>query len=199
MTWQGNIFYGASLGMTQPQGVTVVNPALVFAADGLWRASPTSAAVDAAVGAFPFVTLDMDGQSRDVKADIGADEVSTSPVIHRPFTRADVGPPAQMLTSAMGEKTFPAALEQDVRLYSNYPNPFNPQTMIRFTVPREGRVELKVVNLLGQEVCTLLDGVVRGREPQIVAFNASRLTSGVYIVQLQYEEQKIAQKMIFAK
>jgi len=44
-------------------------------------------------------------------------------------------------------------------LYQNYPDPFNPSTMIQFTVPSDGRAILKVYNMLGQEVATLFDGI----------------------------------------
>jgi poly(beta-D-mannuronate) lyase len=199
MTWQANLFYGASLGMAQPQGISVLNPQLARGPDGLWRPSATSPAINASAGSFPYVMLDMDGQVRDGQPDIGADETSALSVVHRPLTRTDVGPPAQMLTFVLDEKNTPSVPEQQIRLYSNYPNPFNPQTVIRFMVPRDGRVAMKVINMLGQEVCTLVDSVIRGHEPQSVAFNASHLSSGVYILQMQFEGEQLAQKMVFAK
>jgi poly(beta-D-mannuronate) lyase len=199
LTWQGNIAYGAALGIAQPQGITVVNPQLAAGTDGMMRPSVSSPAVNASAGSFSFVTADMDGQPRDSQADVGADEVSQSPVTHRPLTRSDVGPPAQMITSAAGDDHAPPVTDNEVCLYSNYPNPFNPQTTIRFSVPRDGRVALTVVNMLGQEVCTLIDGMVHGHEPQQVAFNASHLSSGVYILQLRYGELQLARKMVYAK
>jgi poly(beta-D-mannuronate) lyase len=197
MTWQGNIFYGATLGVTQPQGITIVNPLL--SADGLWRPVASSPAVDAAVGSFPYVSIDMDGQARTGQFDIGADEVSAAPVALRPLTRKDVGPPSQMTSSAAEEGHEASVPEQNFWLHSNYPNPFNPRTTVNFMIPRDGRVRVRVVNMVGQEVARLLDDLVRGREKHMVSFNASPLSSGVYVLQLQFEGRQLVQKMVYAK
>ncbi len=199
MSWQGNIFYGASLGMTQPQGITLVNPQVALSADGLWRPAGTSPAVNAATGSFSYVSIDMDGQARTGQFDIGADETSAAPVVLRPLTRKDVGPPSQMITSAAVEGHEVSVPDQNFWLRSNYPNPFNPSTTIQFMVPRDGRVRMRVVNMVGQEVGQLLDDLVRGHENYIVNFNASPLSSGVYVLQLQYEGKQLAQKMVYAK
>ncbi len=69
-------------------------------------------------------------------------------------------------------------------LHQNYPNPFNPTTVIMFDLPRQGEVMLDVFNVMGQRVATLAEGVHQaGRHS--VEFNASRLSSGVYIYRLQ--------------
>ncbi len=69
-------------------------------------------------------------------------------------------------------------------LRSNYPNPFNPSTIIPFEVPSATKVTLKVYDLLGREVAALVDGVV---EPgyHTVTFDAQDLHSGIYIVVLR--------------
>ena len=199
MTWQGNIFSGASLGISQPQGITIVNPLMTVSADGLWRPSAASPAVNAATGSFPYVSVDMDGQARTGQFDIGADEVSAAPVVLRPLTRKDVGPPSQMLSSAAEGGYEISVPEQNFWLHSNYPNPFNPRTTIDFMIPRDGRVRMRVVNLVGQVVACLLDDRVRGGENHIVSFNASPLSSGVYVLQLQFEGKQLVQKMVYAK
>jgi poly(beta-D-mannuronate) lyase len=199
MTWQGNIFYGASLGMTQSQGITIVNPQMLLSTDGLWRPAASSPAVDASVGSFPSVLTDMDGQARTGRFDVGADEASTGTVVLRPLTRKDVGPPSQMITSAAKEGHEASVPEQDFWLGTNYPNPFNPRTMINFMIPRDGKVRLRVMNVVGQEVACLLDDRVQGKEKYMVSFNASPLSSGVYILQLQFEKNQLVQKMVYAK
>jgi hypothetical protein len=69
-------------------------------------------------------------------------------------------------------------------LAQNYPNPFNPSTTIRYELPKESFVSLKVVNLLGENVATLYEGT-RKAGIFTVQCNASRLASGVYFYRLQ--------------
>ena len=68
-------------------------------------------------------------------------------------------------------------------LGQNYPNPFNPTTTIRFALPVEQRVRLVVYDLLGREVCTLIDGTVAPGEHRI-EFGGTGLSSGVYLYRL---------------
>ncbi|RIK71194.1 hypothetical protein DCC62_22090, partial [candidate division KSB1 bacterium] len=73
----------------------------------------------------------------------------------------------------------PSELPTQIGLMQNYPNPFNPSTTIEFSLPQSGYVTLKVYNLLGKEVATLLEGnKPAGRHT--VSFDASALTSGLY-------------------
>lgn len=65
-------------------------------------------------------------------------------------------------------------------LKQNYPNPFNPSTTIAYDIPVSGRVKLVVMNILGQQVATVLDAVQDAGSYK-VNFDASRLSSGVYI------------------
>jgi len=70
------------------------------------------------------------------------------------------------------------------KLYQNYPNPFNPTTKIEFDLPQPSVVTLKVYNVLGQEVRTLLDHQARKDGVQRVEFNAGNLASGVYFYRI---------------
>lgn len=78
--------------------------------------------------------------------------------------------------------TLPASFS----VQQNYPNPFNPSTMIEFNIPQQSFVNLKVVNLLGQEVSTLVNEDVMPGQYRI-DFNASNLPSGVYFYTLTTE------------
>jgi len=69
-------------------------------------------------------------------------------------------------------------------LRQNYPNPFNPSTTINFNLAEPGIVTLKVFNLLGQEIATLLDREELEDGEQSVEFNASNLTSGIYFYKI---------------
>ena len=78
------------------------------------------------------------------------------------------------------------------QLYQNYPNPFNPTTTIRFSLSQRQRVVLKIFDLLGKEIATLVAGDFDQGE-HAVNFNGSGLASGVYLYRLQtgsFVEQK---------
>ena len=79
-----------------------------------------------------------------------------------------------------------ALLPSDPQLYPNYPNPFNPETVIRYAVPNSAkrtRVELKVFNVLGQEVATLVNQDESSGFYE-VSFNGSNCSSGVYFYRI---------------
>jgi len=72
-------------------------------------------------------------------------------------------------------------------LEQNYPNPFNPQTVIGFSLLDVGNVTLKIYNVLGQEVATLLNNEAMEEGEHEIQFDASRLTSGVYFYRINVE------------
>jgi hypothetical protein len=83
-------------------------------------------------------------------------------------------------------------------LNQNYPNPFNPSTQIEFILPGELKVDLKVYNILGQEVATLLNETLTpGRHS--VTFNAGNLASGVYIYRINAGGYTSAKSMLLLK
>ncbi len=83
-------------------------------------------------------------------------------------------------------------------LFQNYPNPFNPTTTIKFNLPQAGMVSLKVYNVLGQEVATLLNKPLKAGVHQ-VSFNASNLSSGIYFYRLESKNYNAAKRMILLK
>ena len=83
-------------------------------------------------------------------------------------------------------------------LSQNYPNPFNPITEINFSIAKSGNVTLKVYNILGSEVATLIDGFIElGKKS--VRFDATELTSGVYFYTIKTEDFTSTRKMILMK
>jgi len=83
-------------------------------------------------------------------------------------------------------------------LSQNYPNPFNPSTEISYAVPAEAHVTLKVYNLLGQEVASLVDEVKEAGH-HTVSWSAADQASGVYFYSLQTDDFSATKKMVFMK
>ncbi len=80
------------------------------------------------------------------------------------------------------------------RLNQNFPNPFNPTTLISFRIPKEENVTLVVYDLLGREVRVLVDGIKSAGDHQVL-FDASGLPTGVYIYRLRAGEFVESRKM----
>ena len=89
-------------------------------------------------------------------------------------------------------------LPTEFALFQNYPNPFNPTTNIKFDLPKESNVTLKVYNILGEEVATLVNKVMPAGH-QVVTFDASRLASGMYIYRIQAGNFVQVKKMLLMK
>ena len=104
-------------------------------------------------------------------------------------------PISDMITGVkVNGKTFPIQYS----LQQNYPNPFNPTTTIEFELPKNARVVLKVYDLLGREVQTLVDEKeVAGFHTAI--FDASRLASGVYLTRMLVQPQNGGNPFIQAR
>ncbi len=79
-------------------------------------------------------------------------------------------------------------------LLQNYPNPFNPTTEIRFQIPGYSLMTLKVYNVLGEEVATLVDEAMQPGE-YTVGWDASQLPSGIYFCRLQASSAVLTKKM----
>jgi hypothetical protein len=94
-----------------------------------------------------------------------------------------VPPPPPSFTPTPDAVDEPTTFSLD----QNYPNPFNPITTIEFSLPEQAHVSLRVFNILGQEVATLIDNTILDDGRQIIDFDATRLSSGVYFYQLSAE------------
>jgi hypothetical protein len=96
------------------------------------------------------------------------------------------------------QATPKAPVPTEYALYQNYPNPFNPQTSIAYAVKEAGFVTLKVYNLIGQEVATLVSAKMEpGRYN--VTFSANGLPSGVYVYRLEVNNFTAQKKMVLLK
>ncbi len=299
MSYQGNIYYGVSLGAVQENGFLEEDPGLELADDGLWRLTADSPAIGAVVdtaGSFDFIVEDMDGHTRDEVKDTGAEQFSNLPVVRQPLRPGDVGPSwisahCYEVAVSVGEPvlsepregamtsvqpdfewehvdwvseyqlqiakgnfleqnivldtiltdsrmTLPFELEhteiyrwrvrgmimeaddqfqdcpweiaqtgpwsdsysfrtrrpvfieqegvipEEFSLSGNYPNPFNSTSIIRYSLPVDSRVDLRVYDQLGRAIKVLVNqeqqsGIYR------VVFDGSFLSSGIYHYRLQ--------------
>ncbi len=83
-------------------------------------------------------------------------------------------------------------------LSQNYPNPFNPSTQIQFSVPQAGFVTLKVYDMLGREVATLVRQEL-APSSYTITWNASNAASGVYLYKLDAGNYSVTKKMVLMK
>jgi hypothetical protein len=83
-------------------------------------------------------------------------------------------------------------------LEQNYPNPFNPSTTIKYSISEDGFVKLLVYNLLGEEVTTLVNNEQKAGRYEVV-FDASKLSSGVYLYRLESKNFLSIKKMLLIK
>ncbi len=91
-----------------------------------------------------------------------------------------------------------AKLPNEYRLLQNYPNPFNPSTTITFSLKETGKVSLKIYNILGQEITTLINKVLPSGVHSVI-FDADNLQSGTYIYRIVTKNYIESKKMVLLK
>lgn len=89
-------------------------------------------------------------------------------------------------------------IRDNFQLCQNFPNPFNPSTAIIFYAPHSEHVTIKIYNIAGQEIETLVNSIVAAGQHEIL-WTAKNLTSGVYICQMQAANFFDTKKLIFQK
>ena len=94
--------------------------------------------------------------------------------------------------------TYVASIPLTYSLAQNYPNPFNPSTKINFSIPKQGNVSLKIYDVLGKEVMTLLNETKQPGNYEVV-FNGTNLSSGAYFYRLESGEFSDIKRMILIK
>jgi len=86
----------------------------------------------------------------------------------------------------IGINQISTEIPSDYKLFNNYPNPFNPATKIRFQIPRTSYVEIKIFDITGKTVKTLIEQLLKIGMYETV-FDASSMPSGIYFVKMQTE------------
>lgn len=109
------------------------------------------------------------------------------------------GPAIALPAVPVGINDATPAVVKEFELFQNYPNPFNPSTTISFALPTAEEVTVRVFNLLGQEVAT----VVNGRRFEVgvhrLNFDAASLVSGVYFYRIEAGNFQAIKKMVLMK
>jgi hypothetical protein len=130
-----------------------------------------------------FYDIDRDGR-KDILVSKGVNGVGVFTDVYRANSSAGIS----------NGKELPGS----ILLSNSFPNPFNPTTTITYEIPSRSRVTLKVFNLLGEEVATLVDEEVSaGRHSEI--WNATGIASGVYFCRLQVGERVMTSKLLLMR
>lgn len=93
-----------------------------------------------------------------------------------------------------GENTVP----QEYKLHQNYPNPFNPATTIKYQLPKDGLVQIKVYDIIGREVMTLVNEQKTAGTYETI-FNATNFASGIYFYRIQSGSFVESKRMMLIK
>ena len=90
-------------------------------------------------------------------------------------------------------------LPESFELKSAYPNPFNPITTLELAIPETGYISVKVYNLVGQEIATLVNSVVNATDSYTFQWNANNVSSGIYLVTAEGFGSIQTQKLMLLK
>ena len=111
--------------------------------------------------------------------------------------------PIHMIVTVTGLEDGEEIAAQDFRLYQNAPNPFNPSTVIAYSLPRSADVELVIYNMLGQKVKTLVKGKQTAKRYRVQWDGTNdrgvKVASGIYIYRLRAGDRIATRKMILMK
>ena len=101
-------------------------------------------------------------------------------------------------TTSVEEVAAPQERSSEFGLMQNYPNPFNPSTSIPFQIPHSGFVSLKVFDVFGNEVATVIDASMNAGSHKAIV-DATRFASGAYFYRLSWSGYSKAKPMLLLK
>jgi len=190
---QGKIYYFDGNNWTQQNsGVVQRLDCISFCNDGLhgWAGGPGSTMIKTING----------GQTWLPDSTVGINVWFYDIVAVSPTDAYAIGGPRQFFkySPAVGIKNLSNIIPDSFSLSQNYPNPFNPTTNIKFNIPKRDNVTLKVYDLLGKEVATLVNEKLQAGTYE-VKFDGSNLPSGIYFYKLESESFRETKRMILIK
>jgi len=155
----------------------------------------------AAVGYIPIIAVDHDSLVSFGGHDIhywSRNEFSNQSGISAYLPGFIPGAVKVLLSTDIQDDNNNGLLPVDFELVQNYPNPFNPTTTIEYALPIGGLVSLKVYNVIGQEVATLVDGF-KSAGVYSIEYDAGHSPSGVYFYKLAHPKGTETRKMLLVK
>ncbi|RMD95530.1 MAG: T9SS C-terminal target domain-containing protein, partial [Calditrichaeota bacterium] len=161
----------------------------------------TSIATKTAVDGTFFLAAATGEYILEVSKPPGSTVLATAAVVVQPADLSTCQTHGGVLTCSptiSGVVLDPPALARIPYLHQNYPNPFNPTTTIRFFLPKREHVRLRILDVLGREVVTLLDKTLDAG-PHALSFQAKHLASGLYLYQLETGRFSEIKKMVLIK
>jgi len=102
------------------------------------------------------------------------------------------------LLTSVGRRLRGSSSPKGFRLYPNYPNPFNPSTAIRYSIPEKARVKLTIYNFNGREAALLIDEVQESGDHEII-WDAKPFPSGIYLIQVVSDISRQVQKCLLLR
>lgn len=133
-----------------------------------------------------------------IESDWNDAEIYTVAFVQNDASQKEVLNCASGETGTTGLASNSLIVPEEFILLQNYPNPFNPSTVIGFTIPERDRVSLKVYDMLGREIKTLINGMLdAGSYEQI--FDASNEPAGIYYYTLQKGQSRSTKSMVLLK
>lgn len=148
--------------------------------------------------------INISGAAYPVRVKVSGMDVNIRDIVDGSLLNASVKSGSELIISDSSinkikiNGNYVNAIPLTYSLDQNYPNPFNPSTIIQYAIPVEGHVSISVFNILGEKVAQLKNEFMNSGYYQIV-YDASNLSSGVYLYQLKVGEYVKTKKMIFTK
>lgn len=189
------VIYNANSTITGKVTLNGVAPGFSFQLVAINRDSAQSAVyTDASTGNFSFPVSDKVYSYQINYINSSQVYYMNNTIVHPGETNVTVN----FSTTPLAVKSGSSSIPKVFSLGQNYPNPFNPTTNITYQLATAGRVTLKVYNILGQEVATLVNGEKSAGRYK-VEFNGNNLSSGIYLYKLSAGNFTNVKKMILLK
>jgi hypothetical protein len=178
--WEANTTRSLTIKATDPDGEVVqysfVTPPVI----------PAGASISQTTGLFTWViSLAYDKKEVPIRFRATAGALNVMKII-------------RFILHERTDVTEEVGIPKEYSLKQNYPNPFNPTTKIKYSIPEESKVVLSVFNILGQKVTQLVNEV-QPAGYYSVDFDASKLTSGIYLYKIEAKNYNYVRKMILIK